>query len=198
MQKVDNLMFLKETLQTHFEAELILKEREKRSILLEIQKGEAILKKYDIHVESGPSVVTENISIESLTPLQPDKASSKNSDDDMDVDMPDSSALIVMRDDGILVKMICPDCIRSDFANLQGFVNHCRIKHGRVFSTHMMATRLHGVIMDKKWDSLSKKDMRPTAFTRPEPGVVMKSSIKVLMMEKLILVPPKNMWTYQY
>ena len=35
-----------------------------------------------------------------------------------------------------IAKLACPDCARSDFSNLQGLLNHCRIRHGREFGSH--------------------------------------------------------------
>ena len=36
----------------------------------------------------------------------------------------------------MIYKISCPDCERTDFTRLQGFLNHCRLKHGREFTTH--------------------------------------------------------------
>ena len=35
-----------------------------------------------------------------------------------------------------IAKLACPDCARSDFSNLQGLLNHCRIRHSREFGSH--------------------------------------------------------------
>lgn len=39
------------------------------------------------------------------------------------------------RSDGVLVRLKCPKCSRSDFSNGQGFVNHCRNAHSLEFSS---------------------------------------------------------------
>ncbi|KAH7915481.1 hypothetical protein BJ138DRAFT_997877 [Hygrophoropsis aurantiaca] len=39
-------------------------------------------------------------------------------------------------DPPVIAKMACPDCHRSDFTNLQGLLNHCRLRHQRDFGTH--------------------------------------------------------------
>ncbi|KAL6302839.1 hypothetical protein BKA93DRAFT_379999 [Sparassis latifolia] len=35
-----------------------------------------------------------------------------------------------------IAKLACPDCKRSDFSNLQGLLNHCRIRHHREYGSH--------------------------------------------------------------
>lgn len=45
--------------------------------------------------------------------------------------------MIVKRStDGRMVKLVCLDCRRQNFNSAQGFINHCRIAHGRNFQTH--------------------------------------------------------------
>lgn len=36
----------------------------------------------------------------------------------------------------VVVKMTCPDCSRSDFTNIQGLLNHCRLRHKREYGSH--------------------------------------------------------------
>lgn len=40
------------------------------------------------------------------------------------------------KSDGLMVKLVCLDCRRSDFSSAQGFINHCRIAHNRSFASH--------------------------------------------------------------
>ncbi|KIW67254.1 hypothetical protein PV04_06519 [Phialophora macrospora] len=47
--------------------------------------------------------------------------------------------IIKRKSDGATVKLVCPDCGRSDFGSAQGFINHCRIGHGRSFASHEAA-----------------------------------------------------------
>jgi hypothetical protein len=35
-----------------------------------------------------------------------------------------------------IARVQCPDCGRWDFSNLQGFLNHCRIRHQREYGSH--------------------------------------------------------------
>ena len=50
-------------------------------------------------------------------------------------------ALHVKRDDGVVVKLVCPECKRSDFVNLQGFINHSKSKHKLEYGSHYEAVR---------------------------------------------------------
>ncbi|KAF8250648.1 hypothetical protein K440DRAFT_127731 [Wilcoxina mikolae CBS 423.85] len=38
--------------------------------------------------------------------------------------------------DGVLVRLECGDCHRSNFSSAQGFINHCRIAHQTEYSSH--------------------------------------------------------------
>ena len=38
--------------------------------------------------------------------------------------------------DTSVARIQCPDCGRWDFSNLQGFLNHCRIRHQREYGSH--------------------------------------------------------------
>ncbi|KAI9883189.1 MAG: hypothetical protein M1823_005046 [Watsoniomyces obsoletus] len=46
--------------------------------------------------------------------------------------------------DGQLVKLVCVDCARTNFSSPQGFINHCRIAHGRGFESHDAAANACG------------------------------------------------------
>ncbi|RMZ85721.1 hypothetical protein DV737_g512, partial [Chaetothyriales sp. CBS 132003] len=56
------------------------------------------------------------------------------------------------KSDGVMVKLICPVCSRGDFGSAQGFINHCRIGHGRNFSSHDQAAEQCGepVTLDER------------------------------------------------
>ncbi|KAL8743335.1 MAG: hypothetical protein Q9190_004297 [Brigantiaea leucoxantha] len=57
----------------------------------------------------------------------------------------DKGPMIVKRSkDGVMVKLVCLDCRRSDFNSAQGFINHCRIAHGRNFQSHDAAANACG------------------------------------------------------
>ncbi|ETN46322.1 uncharacterized protein HMPREF1541_00506 [Cyphellophora europaea CBS 101466] len=46
--------------------------------------------------------------------------------------------------DGKMVKLKCLDCGRLNFGSAQGFINHCRIGHGRTFPSHDAAAESCG------------------------------------------------------
>ncbi|KKY23924.1 putative ada hat complex component 1 [Phaeomoniella chlamydospora] len=48
------------------------------------------------------------------------------------------------KSDGVMVKLVCLDCRRDDFSSTQGFINHCRIAHQRLFASHDAAADASG------------------------------------------------------
>jgi len=52
--------------------------------------------------------------------------------------------------DGQWVKLYCAyeTCGHSNFSNTQGFLNHCRIKHGKIYKSHDQAANDCGVLVD--------------------------------------------------
>ncbi|KAJ3108955.1 YEATS domain-containing protein 2 [Phlyctochytrium planicorne] len=111
-------------MEREIEVELVWKERERHQISEEIRKAEDIIRRYvDI-------------------PKRIETVSSSESGFSDDID-----GLIAQRYDGATVKVICPDCGRSDFSNVQGFVNHCLNKHDRSYSSHMVAISECGQIL---------------------------------------------------
>lgn len=51
------------------------------------------------------------------------------------------------RTDGIIVKLTCPNCLRSNFSSAQGFLNHSRIAHSREYSSQDAAALQCGEIL---------------------------------------------------
>ena len=47
-----------------------------------------------------------------------------------------------------IAKMVCPDCARSDFTNLQGLLNHARLRHKREYGSHDECMQRCAVIVD--------------------------------------------------
>lgn len=56
--------------------------------------------------------------------------------------------LVKRKSDSATVKLVCPDCGRFDFGSAQGFINHCRIGHGRSFASHDAAADACGEIVE--------------------------------------------------
>ncbi|ODV79589.1 uncharacterized protein CANTADRAFT_77925, partial [Suhomyces tanzawaensis NRRL Y-17324] len=51
------------------------------------------------------------------------------------------------RTDGIIVKLTCPDCQRSNFSSAQGFLNHSRIAHAKEYTSQDAAALKCGEIL---------------------------------------------------
>ncbi|KZP05008.1 hypothetical protein FIBSPDRAFT_967656 [Athelia psychrophila] len=49
-----------------------------------------------------------------------------------------------------IAKMVCPDCNRSDFTNLQGLLNHARLRHHREYGSHDECMQRCAVIVQYK------------------------------------------------
>ena len=60
--------------------------------------------------------------------------------------------IVSRKSDGHLVKLVCLDCRRSDFNSVQGFINHCRISHARLFVSHEAAIEASGEELDGDGD----------------------------------------------
>ncbi|KAI9361671.1 hypothetical protein DFJ73DRAFT_793253 [Zopfochytrium polystomum] len=89
--------------------------------------------------------------------------------------------LFAQREDGVTVKVICPSCRRSDFASLQGFINHCRNKHQIELTGHLQAVRMCGVevapgVTEAK-ETARLNSLVPKAFDRPAGPVVRESDL---------------------
>jgi hypothetical protein len=65
---------------------------------------------------------------------------------------PQGAKLLFIRDTTVspstVAKMVCPDCGRSDFTNLQGLLNHARLRHQREYGTHDECMQACAVIVD--------------------------------------------------
>ncbi|KAF2461344.1 hypothetical protein BDY21DRAFT_383422 [Lineolata rhizophorae] len=52
--------------------------------------------------------------------------------------------------DGQLVELFCDACQRGDFSSVQGFLNHCRIKHNKEYKSHDAAAIACGRPVDEE------------------------------------------------
>lgn len=75
------------------------------------------------------------------------------------------------RTDGIIVKLTCPDCKRSNFSSAQGFLNHSRIAHTQEYTSQDAAALICGELLpDNEQDeeglasikNLKSKDLDPS------------------------------------
>ncbi|KAK9448120.1 uncharacterized protein V1518DRAFT_419711 [Limtongia smithiae] len=83
---------------------------------------------------------------------------------------------IYRRQDGILVRLVCPDCSRTTFGSAQGFINHCRISHAREFTSHDNAAQSCGTELEEEdQDDIGlgalrhRKHMMMSAAAGPSP-----------------------------
>ncbi|RKP05166.1 yeats family-domain-containing protein [Thamnocephalis sphaerospora] len=60
-----------------------------------------------------------------------------------------AETLYARRADGVYVVMTCPTCARTDFQNMQGFVNHVRLKHRGEIGSHDEAINVCGIPVDE-------------------------------------------------
>lgn len=51
-----------------------------------------------------------------------------------------------------IVKLICPDCGKTDFSSLQGLLNHCRLRHQREFGSHDECVQCCAVLVEREED----------------------------------------------
>lgn len=58
-----------------------------------------------------------------------------------------SVGCLYRRTDGIIVRLTCPDCQRSNFSSAQGFLNHSRIAHAKEYTSQDAAALKCGEIL---------------------------------------------------
>lgn len=81
------------------------------------------------------------------------------------------SGCLYRRTDGIIVKLTCPDCQRSNFSSAQGFLNHSRIAHTKEYTSQDAAALSCGEILPEQFqdeegvaslNNLKKKGVDPS------------------------------------
>ena len=103
-------------LEAELDTEIWLKQQENTRIEQEIARGEEMIA--TLKRESSLSANKPNGSANAA----------------LDEEVPPASTTIVERSiDGKQVQLACPECKRTAFFSLTGFVNHCRIVHNLVF-----------------------------------------------------------------
>lgn len=71
-----------------------------------------------------------------------------NNDSDLKIQSLEKPQCLIRRCDGVIVRLICPECKRENFFSPQGFINHCRISHSLEFTSHDAAAVKCGVEID--------------------------------------------------
>lgn len=77
---------------------------------------------------------------------------------------------IIRRNDGVLVRLVCPKCHRDNFGSAQGFINHCRISHSLELTTHDAAAVECGVEVEEQ-DEIGLDAKQRMADGRPSRKV---------------------------
>ncbi|BFZ59864.1 hypothetical protein YB2330_000885 [Saitoella coloradoensis] len=80
------------------------------------------------------------------------------------------------RDNGTFVRLVCVDCGRGDFVNVQGFINHCRISHSREFASHDDAARICGIDVDENDVPANHPARTRPAHARPSVNAILEKS----------------------
>ncbi|CEI88107.1 hypothetical protein RMCBS344292_02507 [Rhizopus microsporus] len=176
-----------------FDLEIYLKQKEIATIKQEITRAESILSdlKQAIKNESMASSMPESSHYTRRsamyqnglfpqplpsTPTTPKRKVYRN---------PEKNQLYGRRHDGVYVSLACPACHRGDFANQQGFLNHCRISHNLEFGPYEQMLLKCGTPVDESEVPLdSPARLRPIlsiipAASKPTSKKLERPSIKV-------------------
>ncbi|TPX70618.1 hypothetical protein SpCBS45565_g01574 [Spizellomyces sp. 'palustris'] len=158
---------------TQFDYEILLKRHELRAIRRQITRGEELLHQLHYIILNGPSAPPSRqasphqASVHARGSGRPARTTSTQSKLLTQV----SDVLYSRRDDGAFVRLTCPVCDRWEFANMQGFLNHCRIKHQIEFPSHSEAARSCGTVVDEgevpAGHAARRMPVKPVVFDKP-------------------------------
>ncbi len=152
---------IRSVIREQFDFEILLKHREAQNIDNLINKVKAMMLKIEKHTEAK----NKGILIEpTQTPSPPVMDSmAEDSHNTGYIPMKTRSQTLTLRPnrlyqsaihcicrrrDGLLVKMQCLYCGRSNFNGVQGFINHNRLAHGKEYSCHDIALETCGIILE--------------------------------------------------
>jgi len=95
-----------------------------------------------------------------------------------------SGPLIATRPDGTRVKLVCNFCQAENSVSLQGFLNHCRIAHGKVYKTHPDAIRECGQPLDE-----IEARNATTSTVAEQPSGISIQQVDFLSLQKSLVHP---------
>ncbi|KAJ3384963.1 YEATS domain-containing protein 2 [Lobulomyces angularis] len=124
-----------------FDYEILIKNQEISQIKTELKKAEHLINIINENLIPRIISTTRSGKILSATPLSATQKKQNTSNDN-------SNTLIVNLDNNFL-KIVCPGCQRTNFSNMQGFINHSRISCGGEFSSHFEASKICGHPIDE-------------------------------------------------
>lgn len=94
------------------------------------------------------------------------------------------------RMDDEYVRLRCQDCLRSNFNNVQGFLNHCRIKHNQDYKSHEAAAIACGQIIQHDENQLPAPKPDIPERPRAERPSVVNTSHDHITIDPLISNEP--------
>ncbi|KAF2256133.1 hypothetical protein BU26DRAFT_14764 [Trematosphaeria pertusa] len=95
--------------------------------------------------------------------------------------------------DGQWVRLYCAPCGHSNFSNTQGFLNHCRIKHGHVYKSHDQAAIACGVPVDVNEVGNPVTATEPTATPATTPAVTFPAPTTPGFIHPLVRANPPEL-----
>ncbi|KAI9092877.1 hypothetical protein DFS34DRAFT_632190 [Phlyctochytrium arcticum] len=160
---------VKHIIKTQFDYEILLKRHELRAIRNQISRGEDAIQQLHFALinatSPGPSSRVDSPGLFST------RTSGRTLRNSSNRHLSGAESLISRREDGAYVRLSCPVCQRWAFANMQGFINHCRIKHQIEFPSHMEAARACGAVVDESEvpqnHAARRMPIRVAAFDKP-------------------------------
>ncbi|CAB4492334.1 unnamed protein product [Rhizophagus irregularis] len=162
----------------HFDLEILLRHREMQKIQKELEKAEKVLETLkhcilepppDKFQDSICNLSASNSSQSISSSLTSTRHSTRKIYSTRDNDyyyFDPCRDLYSRRNDGTYVKLACPECHRSKFINVQGFLNHCRLSHKIEFPNHEEALLICGTPVDENIIPLDHP-ARSRVVTRP-------------------------------
>ncbi|KAI8137701.1 yeats family-domain-containing protein [Fennellomyces sp. T-0311] len=142
-----------------FDLEIYLKHREAATIRREIEKAEDTLRDLKLAIDNVASAATLASALyQSYLPNGPKAQQVRG------------QVLYGRRSDGVFVRLSCPACKREDFANRQGFLNHCRLAHDLEFGPYEQTMLRCGTPVDESEVPLDDP-ARVRPVTMPIPPV---------------------------
>ncbi|KAI9489881.1 hypothetical protein BDB00DRAFT_931609 [Zychaea mexicana] len=138
-----------------FDLEIYLKHREAATIRREITKAEEALRDLKAAIESEsaatdtPHYTRRSAAVASAATLASALYQSYLPNGNKATQSRSGQVLYGRRADGVYVRLSCPACKREDFANRQGFLNHCRLAHDLEFGPYEQTMLRCGTPVDE-------------------------------------------------
>jgi hypothetical protein len=135
---------LRRIIEDEFDIEIRMRQRLLKQLEEEVERTERLIEAIETadklqHCQPIPhkilALATQAPSIDDSTAMDYDEFGSRRGRPRKKLTTKPIRGAFAQRKDGTFVKLFCPACHRSDFANRVGFMNHCRHLHSIAFST---------------------------------------------------------------